>query len=72
MTDNQPLSRCVHPFDNGDYAACANEAITQISTDTSHELLQLLLISLQRLGQTLLIKKLGAGTRDYYREHLVR
>ena len=59
MSSNDSLEQCVQAFVARDYGACAQQALDTLSTGTSHELLQLLLISLQRLGQTELLDQLG-------------
>ncbi len=68
MSDEQSFEKCVQAFINRDYASCAQQAMPMLATGASHELLQLLLISLKRLGRSEVVEQLGphvlAATKD--------
>jgi hypothetical protein len=59
MADLQALQQCFQAFANHQYTAAAQQAMGLIATQGSPELLQVLLLSLQRSGQTALFEQLG-------------
>jgi tetratricopeptide (TPR) repeat protein/CHAT domain-containing protein len=59
MSNDQTYQSCLQAFVNRDYPRCAEQALALARTGTDHVLLQVLLISLQRLGRTDLLEQLA-------------
>jgi CHAT domain-containing protein/tetratricopeptide (TPR) repeat protein len=77
MPDNQAVDRCVNAFINRDYTACTESARRLLQAGQApHHVLQLLLISLQRLGKEEQARELGEQflreTTDPWRRSLLQ
>ncbi len=59
MAVDQEFDQCVQLFFSRDYEGCVQRVIPMLETGVGHELLQMLLISLQRLDQTEAVEELG-------------
>ncbi len=69
MSYNQNVQQCVLTFINRDYDSCAQQAMALLTAGTSLEVLQLLMISLQRLGRTDSVEQLGSQLLAATSEH---
>src|SRR4029077_2133117 len=60
MASADAVERCVQAFGERDYEGCTRQALALLTTGATHTLLQLLLMSLQPLGQAERAEQLGA------------
>ena len=75
MSNDRAFDRCLEAFIQRDYAGCVREGMPLLPTGLPLVLLQLVLISLQRLGQTVRARELGgdilAATEQEPWDHLL-